>query len=60
MKLGNHSKIAISWLIFATTGITSFFIAKQYVHNNRFEAMKVRENIRKRLQSEKEKENKSD
>jgi len=52
MKFGNHQKIALSWLIFATLGISGFFVAKEYVYNNRLDAMKVRTSIRQRLQEE--------
>ncbi len=40
-------------IVFATIGISGFFCARTYVYNNRFEAMKVRQNIKLRLESEK-------
>jgi len=52
MKFGNHSKIAFSWLIFATFGISGFFVAKEYTNNNKLNAMKVRADIRRRLEEE--------
>jgi hypothetical protein len=40
-------------IIFATFGISGFLWSRNYVYNHRFEAMKVRQNIKLRLESDK-------
>jgi hypothetical protein len=40
-------------ITFATIGVSGFLCARTYVYNNRFEAMKVRQNIKLRLESDK-------
>jgi len=56
MTLETHPKVVLSWVVFATEGVTGFFIAKNYVNSNRHEAMRIRQSVKNRLKQEREQE----
>lgn len=47
MPLSTASKIGIGWLVISTLGIGGFFVAKNSIDKNRYQAMKSRERMRK-------------
>jgi len=53
MPSSPHTKIAIAWLIFGSLGVAGFIYAKTSVYDNREEAIKVRQQLRERLEAEK-------
>jgi len=56
MTLGSHPKIVLSFFLFGAAGISGFFVARNYVNNNRQEAMRIRQAVKYRLKQEREEE----
>lgn len=52
MRSGSVTKIVIGWAIVTTGGLYSFVLSKQSVDKHRYEAMKVRERIRRSNEGE--------
>jgi hypothetical protein len=52
MKLGIHQKITTSWVVLAVTSIGCFFLARKHVESRRYDAMIVRQKVRREFDEE--------